>query len=153
MISILGYSANASAVRLDIDKKSDHYAIHYAAAFWLVIKLTRGESGNCFADPVFMLLLYAIRLPKFRSSQLLQAVAVFIPMTIYMPLLWVRMRPIQIALASAGLVTDVMRVDLLVWNFVGRWQSRSGHQRSREQVEVKWWGMPILKPGVRIPGE
>jgi hypothetical protein len=43
-ITIIGYSANASAVRLEVSKASDHYAVHYAAAFWLIIKLTRGES-------------------------------------------------------------------------------------------------------------
>lgn len=46
-ITILGYSANASAVRLEVSKVSDHYAVHYAAAFWLIIKLTRGNSHFC----------------------------------------------------------------------------------------------------------
>jgi len=135
-ITIIGYSANASAVRLEVSKASDHYAVHYAAAFWLIIKLTR----------VIILLLYAYRLPDFRSSQILQAVAVLIPMFLYLPLLWTKHRHMHIILATLGLVFDVVRVDLLVWNIVGRWQARRDGN-----VKVRWWSMPKLKPGIRIP--
>lgn len=97
---------------------------------------------------VIVLILYAYRLPEFRPAQLLQALAVFIPMTIYFPLLWVKTRRTQIALATAGLVADIVRIDLLAWNLKARWDARKG-----EKVDVKWWSMPRLKKGIRIPGE
>ena len=46
MICILGYSVNASAIELHPtaeDGGYDHSAIQAAVAFWLIIKLTRGE--------------------------------------------------------------------------------------------------------------
>jgi hypothetical protein len=52
MICILGYSANASAIALEVpvgneeEMGMEHLAVQAATAFWLVIKLTRGESGS-----------------------------------------------------------------------------------------------------------
>lgn len=49
MICILGYSANASAIALEVaigneeEMGTEHLAVQAATAFWLVIKLTRGE--------------------------------------------------------------------------------------------------------------
>jgi hypothetical protein len=51
MICILGYSANASAIALEVavgneeEMGTEHLAVQAATAFWLVIKLTRGEWG------------------------------------------------------------------------------------------------------------
>jgi hypothetical protein len=69
-------------------------------------------------------------------------------MFLYMPLLWVKHRRTHIVLASLGLVADVMRVDLLAWNLIGRWQAWKGRK-----VKISWWRMPVLKEGVRIPGQ
>jgi len=46
MICILGYSVNASAIELhpsEEEEELDHSAIRAAVAFWLIIKLSRGE--------------------------------------------------------------------------------------------------------------
>jgi len=46
MICLLGYSVSASSIELEPhgeELELDHTAVHCAAAFWLIIKLTRGE--------------------------------------------------------------------------------------------------------------
>lgn len=70
-------------------------------------------------------------------------------MIVYLPLLWVRTRRTQIILGTIGMVTDIIRVDLLAWNVLGRWQAHRDGNRAPE----KWWMMPTLRPGIRIPGE
>ena len=88
MACILGYSANASAIELhpSDDGVLDHTAVKAAAAFWLIIKLTRGILSELVVaeDVVVVLLIYAWKLPKFRTAQSLSAIAVFIPMLIYL---------------------------------------------------------------------
>lgn len=52
MMTLIGYTANASAIELEPtgeEETVDHSAVRAAVAFWLVIKLTRGEFGfGCF---------------------------------------------------------------------------------------------------------
>lgn len=46
MMTLIGYTANASAIELEPTGEEeivDHSAVRAAVAFWLVIKLTRGE--------------------------------------------------------------------------------------------------------------
>lgn len=46
MMTLIGYTANASAIELEPTREEeivDHSAVRAAVAFWLVIKLTRGE--------------------------------------------------------------------------------------------------------------
>jgi hypothetical protein len=49
MICLLGYSVSASVIEIEVhgeEVEMDHTAVHCAAAFWLIIKLTRGECGR-----------------------------------------------------------------------------------------------------------
>lgn len=98
MMTLIGYSVNASAIELDLHDEEElmfeHEAVRAAVAFWLIIKLTRGEPCPTDTRPpltcanvrmvVLVLLYYAWRLPLFRKSQILHAVAVFVPMCVYL---------------------------------------------------------------------
>jgi hypothetical protein len=81
-------------------------------------------------------------------------------MLVYAPLLWVTDRHTQIALACAGIVLDLSRVDYIVINLYGRF----GRWRRRERTttglgEGEGQGerqgllsMPRLKDDLRLPG-
>ncbi|KAK8847689.1 hypothetical protein IAR55_005548 [Kwoniella newhampshirensis] len=141
MITLLGYSANASAIELHPHEEEadfDHHAIRAAAAFWLIIKLSR----------LVVLLFYGWRLPLFRMAMNLSALAVSIPMSLVLPLIWVTSRPTQITLAALLVFVDLFRLDLITINLWGRLIVK------RRGDGKMWQGlhrMPALPEGVRIP--
>ncbi|RSH92466.1 hypothetical protein EHS25_008882 [Saitozyma podzolica] len=156
MICILGYSANASAIALEVavgneeEMGTEHLAVQAATAFWLVIKLTR----------VIVLFFYAWRLPPFRTSQILGGLAVLLPMFVYLPLIWVTNRTAQIVIASLGIAVDIMRLDLIAYNLMGRWHLRRQAKEwaksqpvgpAEHRPGVKWHNMPSMPEGFRIP--
>ncbi|GFZ51669.1 hypothetical protein JCM24511_09437, partial [Saitozyma sp. JCM 24511] len=156
MICILGYSANASAIALEVaigneeEMGTEHLAVQAATAFWLVIKLTR----------VIVLFFYAWRLPPFRTSQILGGLAVLLPMFVYLPLIWVTSRTAQIIIASLGIAVDIMRLDLIAYNLMGRWHLRRQVKEwaksqpvgpGEQRPGVKWHNMPSMPEGFRIP--
>lgn len=153
MITILGYSANASAIALE-PTEEEHGAIQAAVAFWLVIKATRGASRGSRVNrrradqpPVLVLFLYAYALPAFRTSQILCGLAVLVPMLVYTPLLLITQRRAQITLAALGIIVDLARVDLVAYNLMGRFARWSATPERRGLL-----AMPRLKEGIRIPG-
>ncbi|WVQ80108.1 hypothetical protein IAT38_002209 [Cryptococcus sp. DSM 104549] len=144
MISLLGYSANASAIELspsEEEESLDHSAVRAAVAFWLIIKLTR----------VIVLFWYAWKLPRFRTAHIWKGFAVLIPMFLFLPLIWVTSRPAQITLAALLIVLDVCRIDLGLLFLRGKW---SEYRRRRAEGQRGLGGnlhqMPVM-PGLRIP--
>ncbi|WVQ77601.1 hypothetical protein IAR50_007289 [Cryptococcus sp. DSM 104548] len=102
MMTLIGYSANASAIELHPqgeEEELDHSAVRAAVTFWLVINLTR----------VVAVFYYALRLSKFRSAHVRKAIAVLVPMFFLLPLIWVTSRPAQIVLATLLIIIDIMR--------------------------------------------
>ncbi|KAF8594592.1 hypothetical protein BDV93DRAFT_549179 [Ceratobasidium sp. AG-I] len=130
MALLVGYTANASAIKLGTPESteaaaeavhavvrgvlaesepsstahaiSSHYerdpALVTATAFFLVGKLSR----------VILLVWYAIALPLFRSSFLLQTAYQLMNFFVYFPLLFVRSPSAIITLATVGLATDYL---------------------------------------------
>lgn len=130
MALLVGYTANASAIKLGTPQSteavteavhavvrgvlaepepssaaealSSHYerdpALVTATVFFLVGKFSR----------VALLLWYAIALPLFRSSFLLQTAFQTMNFFVYFPLLFVRSPPAIITLATLGLATDYL---------------------------------------------
>jgi hypothetical protein len=146
MITILGYSANASAIALE-PTEGEHGAIQAAVAFWLGIKATRGESRVGVTHAVLVLFLYAYALPAFRTSQFLSGLAVLVPMFVYAPLLVITNHRAQITLAALGIVVDLARLDLVAYNLMGRFRRWSASPERRGLL-----AMPRLKDDIRIPG-
>ncbi|CCO36216.1 hypothetical protein RSOLAG1IB_08478 [Rhizoctonia solani AG-1 IB] len=131
MALLVGYTANASAIQLGTQQSteastggvhvvlgsvlaevahepstaeavSSHYArdpaLVTATAFFLVAKFSR----------VALLIWYAIALPLFRSSFLLQIAYQMLNFFVYLPLLFVRSPAAIITLASVGMGTDYL---------------------------------------------
>ncbi|GMK53530.1 hypothetical protein CspeluHIS016_0101160 [Cutaneotrichosporon spelunceum] len=156
MLCILGYTANASAIPLSHESDAASAVaeavglvmraegvqgtegiggvvpedlrapVRAAAAFFLIIKATRA----------IVLFLYAYWLPKFRISQFLSGVAVVIPMLAYLPLIWVRSRRAQVGCAIAGILLDLMRVDMILYNVYGRYMMVKRRREVRRQIEA-----------------
>jgi hypothetical protein len=166
MVCILGYTANASAIPLHdapgggvpylLGYLHDSTPVQAAAAFFLLIKATR----------VLVLFLYAWWLPAFRVAQALSGVAVLIPMVAYSPLLWVTSRRAQVACAIAGIVLDLMRVDMILYNVYGRYLLVKRRKEVRRQIEggeidaahapdtsLPLFRMVMLPENIRLPGE
>ncbi|ODO03664.1 hypothetical protein L198_02515, partial [Cryptococcus wingfieldii CBS 7118] len=149
MMTLIGYSANASAIEIHPEgeeEELDHSAVRAAVAFWLVIKLTR----------VVVLFYYALKLPKFRSAHIWKAVAVLVPMFVLLPLIWVTSRPAQIVLATLLIIIDIMRIDLIFLLIRGR--IHAYRQRRQEGIKgLQAWGfkgwhrMPDVKGGGAVP--
>ncbi|RSH88423.1 uncharacterized protein EHS24_000968 [Apiotrichum porosum] len=159
MICSMGYSANASAIELHPSEEGeegvvhDHTAVRAAVAFWLIIKLSRA----------LVLWFYAWKLPKFRTSQFLGGCAVFLPMFVYLPLIWVTSRRAQIIIATVGICVDLCRIDA-VFMYIGgrylRWRTRREEERRIQAGEMRpedrsnptsMLAMVQFKDGFRIP--
>ncbi|BEJ13712.1 hypothetical protein CspHIS471_0308860 [Cutaneotrichosporon sp. HIS471] len=147
MLCILGYTANASAIPLSGEAQAaagevvallmraegaaasavvedEHSPVRAAAAFFLVIKATRAV----------VLFLYGWWLPAFRSPQVLSGIAVAIPMLAYLPLIWVRTRRAQVGCAVAGIVLDLMRVDMILYTIYGRYLLAKRRREVKRQI-------------------
>jgi hypothetical protein len=72
-------------------------------------------------------------------------------------------RTAQIVLASLGIVVDILRIDVIAYNLMGRWHLRRKVKqwaRSRTQDtqdtdrpgNYKWHNMPDMPDGLRLPG-
>ncbi|ORY30203.1 bacterial low temperature requirement A protein-domain-containing protein [Naematelia encephala] len=143
MACLLGYSANASSIELhptDEEVGLDHTAVRAAAAYWLIVKLSR----------VVVLLYYAYYLPLFRRAQIMMALAVLLPMFLYLPLIWVTSRHAQIILASLGIAVDLIRVDLFVHYIRGRILQWRHGDHDTQAKKIALHKMPDL-PNMRIP--
>jgi hypothetical protein len=78
------------------------------------------------------------------------------------PLIWVTNRTAQIVIASLGIAVDIMRLDLIAYNLMGRWHLRRQAKEwaksqpvgpAEHRPGVKWHNMPSMPEGFRIPGE
>ncbi|KAG8711188.1 hypothetical protein FRC11_003430 [Ceratobasidium sp. 423] len=131
MALLVGYTANASAIQLgsNISTEASTGAVHVALGSVLAEVVNEPSTGEAVAthyarDPalvtatafflvakftrVAFLIWYAIALPLFRSSFLLQIGYQMLNFFVYFPLLFVRSPPAIITLASLGMATDYL---------------------------------------------
>lgn len=163
MACMLGYSVSASAIELHPEGEEgfDSRPVHCAAAFWLIIKLTRGrirpegmtdrvQYSRCGIMPG------AYRSSAFPSSS--RAVPRLSPClcTWYVlgcgsrglpqPLVWVKSRPAQIALATAGICLDLLRVDVAFLLIATKLRAWRNHRASLARVAAGQMSRDEVKP-------